>query len=113
MPRYGNSPGRACGAGEIKRLAAESRQTATEDCSTVVWIPSPPGSRGHPTRPCLTHGERGNPVKVHDGLGCHGRPTVRGAELRGGKKTAKKRRPAAEKEQENVSIVTGPPAAPR
>src|SRR5258705_8838501 len=64
MPRYGNSPGRACGAGEIKRLAAESRQTATEDSSTVVWIPSPPGSRGHPTRPCLTRGERGNPVKV-------------------------------------------------
>src|SRR5258706_5472965 len=46
MPRYGNSPGRTCGAGEIKRLAAESRQTATEDSSTVVWIPSPPGSRG-------------------------------------------------------------------
>jgi hypothetical protein len=31
-----------------------------------VGTPSPPGYRGHPTRPYLTRVERGNPVWVHD-----------------------------------------------
>jgi len=76
------------------------RQTTAEDAPTVVWTPSPPGYRGHPTRPYLTRVERENPVKVHDAFGHGGKPTVRRAELRGGNRTPKKRMPAAERRQE-------------
>ena len=41
-------------------------------------------------------------------LWCCGKPTVRGAEFRGGNRTPKKQMPAAERQQENGSIVSGP-----
>src|SRR5215211_2964140 len=74
----------------------------------AVWTPSPPGYRGRPTRPYLARVERGNPVKVHDVFGCCGKPTVRRAEFRGGNRTPKKQMPAAERRQENGSVMAGP-----
>jgi len=70
----------------------------------AVGTPSPPGYRGHPTRPYLTRVERGNPVKVHGVFRCRGKPTVRKAEFRGGNRTPKKQMPAAEKRRENGEL---------
>jgi hypothetical protein len=69
---------------------------------SVVGTPSPPGLRGHPTRPQLKRVERGNPVVVRaaPAWGGVGRPTVRRAGVRGGNRTPKKRMPAAERQRE-------------
>ena len=63
-----------------------------------MWAPPSPGYRGRPS-PAASHA-RGTrePRQVRcDGAG---KPTVRRAEFRGGNRMPKKRRPAAERQQE-------------
>jgi len=58
-------------------------------------------------QPHLTRAEHGNPVKVR--CVSAGKPTVRRAEFRGGNRMPEKRRPAAERQQENRDDMTAPP----
>ena len=104
MPRYGNSPRRVVLARDDKERAAENRQAATGDSSTVVWTPLLPGYRWHPTRSYLMRVERGNPVRSITPHRRGGRPTAREAESRGGNRTPRKRMPAAERKQESGAI---------
>ena len=59
-----------------------------------------PEYRWHPPRPRLLRAERGNPVVVRRSAG---RPDVRRAEFRSGKRRPKKRRPAAERQRESIT----------
>ena len=110
MPRYGNSPGRVVMAGMMRsgplRIGRRRPRTLLR-------------SRGHRcsqgiagTRPgrvsCVGNVETpSGPSHPHRG---GGRPTVREAESRGGNRTPKKRRPAAERKQESDGSSTGTPA---
>ncbi len=83
----------------------EGGRRRLSDIPMAVGTPSPPGYRGHPTRPYLMRVERGNPVRVRRRcLGGAGQPTVRGAQSPGGSRTPKKRMPVAERQRESGSV---------
>jgi hypothetical protein len=97
MPRQFYLPVVGCVTGG-QGPAAERRQALARYCGLARTAPPSPGYRGHPIRPGLADAERGNPVR--SGGSAAGRPTVRKAESLGGNRKAKKRMPAAERQQE-------------
>jgi hypothetical protein len=83
---------------EDKGRAAVMRQAAVVEHSRPCGHRRPRGIEDALPQPHLTRAEHGNPVRVR--CGSAGKPTVRRAEFRGGNRMPKKRRPAAERQQE-------------
>jgi hypothetical protein len=81
-----------------KGHAAVMRQAAVVEHTRPCGHRRPRGIEDALPRPHLTRAEHGNPVKVR--CASAGKPTVRRAEFRGGNRMPKKRRPAAERQQE-------------
>ena len=81
-----------------KGRAAVMRQAAVVEHTRPCGHRRPRGIEDALPQPHLTRAEHGKPVKVR--CASAGKPTVRRAEFRGGNRMPKKRRPAAERQQE-------------
>jgi hypothetical protein len=81
-----------------KGRAAVMRQAAVVEHTRPCGHRRSRGIEDALPQPHLTRAEHGNPVRVR--CASAGKPTVRRAEFRGGNRMPKKRRPAAERQQE-------------
>jgi hypothetical protein len=81
-----------------KGRAAVMRQAAVVEDTRPCGHRRPRGIEDALPQLHLMRAEHGNPVKVR--CASAGKPTVRRAEFRGGNRMPKKRRPAAERQQE-------------
>jgi hypothetical protein len=91
--------------------AVVRRQVPVGEARSAGSAPPSPGCRGRPTRSGLTHVERDNPVAVQAGMCWSGRPTVRNAELRGGRRTTREANAGGRKATGNREPVTGSSAS--
>jgi hypothetical protein len=93
--------------------AVVMRQAAVVEHSRPWEHRRPRGIEDVQPQSCLMRAEHENPVRVRYARWCAGKPTVRRAQSPGGHRMPKKRRPAAERQQETGTVwlllqVAGP-----
>jgi hypothetical protein len=93
---------------EVQGHAAAKRQAMAGDPPPSVSAPPSPGYRGHPPRSHLTRAQRDNPVEVRAAM--PGKPTVRKAELRGGRRMTQEANAGGRKAAGNRDDATIPPS---
>lgn len=91
--------------------AAERRQAPAGEARSAGSAPPSPGYRGHPPRSHLMHAERDNPDVVQVSRCGPGRPTVRNAELHGGRRMTREANAGGRKAAGNRDRMLAPPLA--